>query len=109
MPPFPSHNGPPTFVVLLSNHSSGLDSILDTFNSTVQQCKQEIDEGVYKQDSRVIFLFHDDSAADAGLFWRAKSIFAPNSYFRSMPKVAMAFVTGTSEEGRIMIYRHAQV
>ena len=86
-------------MVLPSNQSS-LDNILDALNSTVQHCNQEINEGIFKQDSRVIFFFQNDLFDNLITF--AKSIFAPNSYFRSMAKVAIAFVTGG---GKIMVYR----
>ena len=67
-----------------------------------------MDEGVFKHDFRVIFLFHDGNAA-TDLFRKANSIFAPNSYFRSLPRVVVAFATSSSsEEGRIMIYRQVQ-
>ena len=102
-PSFPSYNSPPTFLVLPSNQSS-LDNILDVFNSTAQHCNQEINEGIFKQDSRVIFFFQKDSFDN--LFTMARSIFAPNSYFRSMPKVAIAYVTAGYEGGKIMVYRH---
>ena len=102
-PAFPSHISPPTFLVLLSNQLS-LNNILEVFNSTVQHCKQEIDEGIFKQDSRVIFFLQDDSSKN--LFSMAKSIFAPNSYFRSMSKVAIAYVTSASQGAKIITYRH---
>ena len=85
-------------MVLPSNHSS-LDRILNTFNSTVLQCKQEIDKGIFQQDTKVIFIINKNTAID--LLSMAKSIFSPNSYFRSMPKVAIAFASGE----KIMIYR----
>ena len=101
-PSFPSHNSPSTFLVLPSNQSS-LDNILDAFNSTVQHCNQEINEGIFKQDSRVIFFVQNESFDNPFTF--AKSIFAPNSYFRSMSKVAIAYVTGG---GKILVYRQVR-
>ena len=102
--PFASHNAVPTFVVWPSSQSS-LDSIIETFNSTAQRCKQEIDEGVFKHVNRVVFFFHDGDADD--LLRRARSIFAPHSHFRTLPKVALA-VASSHEEGKILIYRDVQ-
>ena len=99
-PIFPSYGSPPAFIILLSNHSS-LDVIIDTLNSTVQRCKQEIDEGIFKPISKIIFVFNGGTATN--LLWRAKSIFAPNSYFRSMPRVAIA--NPSSDGGKIKVYR----
>ena len=105
-PHFPSHISPSTFLVSPSNQLS-LNNILDAFNSTVQHCKQEINEGIFKQDSRVIFFFQDEPSKN--LFSVAKSIFAPNSYFRSMSKVAIAYVTSASHGAKIIVYRHVSL
>ena len=105
-PHFPSHISPPTFLVSPSNQLS-LNNILDAFNSTVQHCKQEINEGIFKQDSRVIFFFQEDSSKN--IYSVAKSIFAPNSYFRSMSKVAIAYVSSSSQGAKIIVYRHVSL